>query len=120
MKHGQRKEVKRGNTAIKRTSHSVPYRAHIKAGRLQGRILDYGCGRGYDVEALRAQGLDIYGFDRFQPEGSEAWASVTEARTREALAWTMPAGRVGCPCRYQNEDIMRVLSCSTAGVPYPC
>lgn len=41
------------------------------------------------------------------PEGSEAWASVTETRTREALAWTMPAGRVGCPCRYQNEDIMR-------------
>ena len=71
MKHGQRKEVKRGNTAIKRTSHSVPYRAHIKAGRLQGRILDYGCGRGYAVAALRAQGLDIHGFDKFQPAWSD-------------------------------------------------
>lgn len=44
------------------------------------------------------------------PEGREARASVTEARTREALAWG--GDHV---YSYQNEDILGVLSCSTAG-----
>ncbi len=47
------------------------------------------------------------------PEGREAWASVTEARTREALAWWDHVHS------YQNEDILGVLYCSTAGDSVP-
>ena len=47
------------------------------------------------------------------PEGREARASVTEARTREALAWWDHV------YSYQNEDILGVLSCSTAGDSVP-
>lgn len=69
------KEVKRGNTAIKRSSHSVPYKAHLKAGRLEGkRVLDYGCGRGFDVIECQNKGLDVQGFDRFQ----QGWDSLPE------------------------------------------
>ena len=76
LRHGSRKvnkEVKRGNTAIKRSSHSVPYKAHLKAGRLEGKkVLDYGCGRGFDVIECQKKGLDVQGFDRFQ----EGWDSL--------------------------------------------
>lgn len=46
-------------TAIARTRPSVPMRWLHSAGLLVGRMLDYGCGRGFDAEA--------FGMDRFDP-----------------------------------------------------
>lgn len=81
-------------------------------GLVIGLVIGYTAGNAPEAQDLPAEAVAVA--EALQaPGGSEAWASVTETRTREALALTMPAGRVGCPCRYQNEDIMR-------GIPYPC
>jgi len=50
-------------TAINRTSLSYPARIILDEKRMIGKILDFGCGIGKDVELLRAKGLDIIGFD---------------------------------------------------------
>ena len=52
-------------TAIKRDSLSIPVRYLVEKNLLQGRILDYGCGRGFDVESLRNQGYNIIGYDKY-------------------------------------------------------
>ena len=66
VNRGQAPHVKRHNTAIKRTAHSVPYKEHIRAGRLDGKtVLDYGCGKGYDVTECRAKGYDVKGYDAY-------------------------------------------------------
>lgn len=39
-------------TAIKRTDLSVPTRYLLQHNLLKGRILDYGCGFGYDTDEL--------------------------------------------------------------------
>lgn len=62
------REVNRSITAIHRKSLSAPYKNLIKHGRLFGRVLDYGCGHGYDVIECRKRGMDIHGFDKFQQE----------------------------------------------------
>lgn len=60
-------------TAIRRTELSVPTRWLLKQGRLKGRILDFGCGLGYDTDELSRQGYDIVGYDNYYrtdpPEG---------------------------------------------------
>lgn len=40
-------------TAIKRTDISVPTRYLLKNGLLKGRILDFGCGFGFDTDELK-------------------------------------------------------------------
>lgn len=50
-------------TAIKRTELSVPTRYLLKHNLLKGRILDFGCGFGYDVDVLKQRGFDIVGYD---------------------------------------------------------
>ncbi|QUS37102.1 DNA phosphorothioation-associated putative methyltransferase [Falsirhodobacter algicola] len=66
-------QVVRHRTAIGRNSLSAPMAALNAAGLLKSgvSILDYGCGRGDDVRALRAAGIDAVGWDpHFAPERS--------------------------------------------------
>lgn len=60
-------------TAIKRTDLSVPTRYLLQHNLLKGRILDFGCGFGFDTDELKRQGLDITGYDYYYrpdfPEG---------------------------------------------------
>lgn len=55
-------------TAITRTSLSVPMRELMNLGLLYGSILDYGAGKGFDVNFLSCLGLDIVGYDKYNPE----------------------------------------------------
>jgi len=60
-------------TAIKRTDLSVPTRYLLQHYLLKGRILDFGCGFGYDTDELKKRGFDIVGYDYYYrpdfPEG---------------------------------------------------
>lgn len=60
-------------TAIKRKDLSVPVRYLLQRGLLKGRILDFGCGFGYDTDELKRRGYDITGYDYYYrteyPEG---------------------------------------------------
>lgn len=59
-------------TAIERTSMSFPTRWLKQNNLLQGEILDFGCGFGFDTEDLKAQGFDVVGYDNFyRPEYPE-------------------------------------------------
>lgn len=47
---------------------SYPTRVLLKEGQLKGKILDFGCGLGKDVEFLKTQNLNIQGYDpTYQP-----------------------------------------------------
>lgn len=52
-------------TAIERTSLSYPARIIQKQNKLVGKILDFGCGIGKDVELLKEKGFDIVAYDPF-------------------------------------------------------
>jgi diadenosine tetraphosphate (Ap4A) HIT family hydrolase len=52
-------------TAIDRIYLSSPGRYLLERNLLQGKILDFGCGLGKDVEILKAKGLDIVGYDPY-------------------------------------------------------
>ena len=60
-------------TAIRRTDLSVPVRYLLRHDLLKGRILDFGCGFGYDTDELKQRGYDITGYDYYYrteyPEG---------------------------------------------------
>ena len=59
-------------TAIKRTDISVPTRYLMQHQLLKGKILDFGCGYGYDTDELKRQGYDIVGYDYyFRPDYPE-------------------------------------------------
>jgi ATP adenylyltransferase len=51
-------------TAKERDKLSYPARLLFDKGLLKGKILDFGCGFGKDVEILQSKGLDIQGYDR--------------------------------------------------------
>lgn len=62
------------DTAIRRTGPSAPLRWLVDAGYMPGparhmrdgfRILDFGCGRGADVDWLRSLDYDVDGLDPF-------------------------------------------------------
>lgn len=55
-------------TAITRKSLSVPMRELMNLGLLYGSILDYGVGKGSDVNFLSYLGLDIVGYDKYNLE----------------------------------------------------
>src|SRR5579884_427026 len=58
-------------TAISRGGLSVPARQAVVDGQILpgGTVLDYGCGRGEDVRALRHMGCEAVGWDPFyQPD----------------------------------------------------
>jgi len=50
-------------TAIRRTRLSAPARYLLQHGLLKERILDFGCGLGFDTDELGRQGFDITGYD---------------------------------------------------------
>lgn len=52
-------------TAIQRTSLSYPARIVLNQKKILGKVLDFGCGLGKDVELLREKGIDITGYDPF-------------------------------------------------------
>jgi ATP adenylyltransferase len=52
-------------TAKERTQLSFPSNYLKNRGILKGKILDYGCGFGKDVQILKGQGYDIVGYDPY-------------------------------------------------------
>jgi diadenosine tetraphosphate (Ap4A) HIT family hydrolase len=52
-------------TAIERTSLSYPARIVLNQKKIIGKVLDFGCGIGKDVELLKYNGFDIVGYDPF-------------------------------------------------------
>ena len=52
-------------TAIERTSLSYPARIVLNQKKIIGKVLDFGCGIGKDVELLKHKGIDIIGYDPF-------------------------------------------------------
>ena len=55
-------------TALSRTSPSVPTRTLHKKGLIQGKCLDVGCGKGFNVKWLKEHGIHIEGYDKFNEE----------------------------------------------------
>lgn len=56
-------EIKYWRTAIARRKPSLPLRIVIDRFSKEVKILDYGCGRGFDVEYLKSMGYDVQGYD---------------------------------------------------------
>ncbi|MBC5840450.1 HIT domain-containing protein [Flavobacterium sp. F-380] len=52
-------------TAIERTSLSYPARILLNQKKIKGKILDFGCGIGKDVELLKLKGFNVVGYDPF-------------------------------------------------------
>lgn len=52
-------------TAKERDSISFPARHLLKNNLLKGRVLDFGCGLGSDVNILKEKGVDVVGYDKF-------------------------------------------------------
>lgn len=50
-------------TAIRRKGPSYPLKLALEKGLISGKILDYGCGVGADVEHLKSLGYDAVGYD---------------------------------------------------------
>ena len=61
-------------TAKERDHASFPTRKLLGLGHVKGRVLDYGCGHGADVDFLREQGFEVEGYDPHhapeRPEGT--------------------------------------------------
>lgn len=72
-------DVKRHKTAIARDQLSGPMKQLAKHGFLGGQwsILDYGCGRGDDINELEAHGIDCIGWDPvFAPEAERVSCDI--------------------------------------------
>ncbi|RVU18493.1 DNA phosphorothioation-associated putative methyltransferase [Methylobacterium oryzihabitans] len=66
-----RTAVARHRTALSRIDLSRPIRLALEDGLVHGTVLDYGCGRGGDVRALTAVGVDCVGWDpAHRPDGA--------------------------------------------------
>lgn len=52
-------------TAISRRTISAPAKFLWKQDLIEGKVLDYGCGKGRDVVDLQEIGFDITGYDPF-------------------------------------------------------
>lgn len=56
-------------TAKERDRPSFPTRKLLGLGHIQGRVLDFGCGYGADVDFLRKKGFEVVGYDpHYAPE----------------------------------------------------
>ena len=54
-------------TAKERDRASFPLRWLAERGKLEGRVLDYGCGYGADVRYLERKGFEVTGYDLTMP-----------------------------------------------------
>ena len=52
-------------TAITRKKLSIPSKLLLRKGLLVGSILDFGCGKGFDVHYLKDCGYNIQGYDPY-------------------------------------------------------
>ena len=52
-------------TAKARVKLSFPARILLDRNKIKGRVLDFGCGFGKDVELLKSQGIEINGYDKY-------------------------------------------------------
>lgn len=52
-------------TAIERDRISAPTRWLLRNNLLKGKILDFGCGYGFDTDSLKKDGFDIDGYDNY-------------------------------------------------------
>ena len=73
-------------TAITRNCHNVPYVYFLENKVITEKesILDYGCGKGFDVENLKENGYNIEGFDLYQ-ENYNTPALITPDKTYEVV-----------------------------------
>jgi len=62
------KNIKSELTAISRTTLSKPYKLFLSQNIINKNqsILDFGCGKGFDVKTLQNKGFDIKGYDKYQ------------------------------------------------------
>ena len=67
MKTMKNVEIKRGNTAISRQKMSRPMKKMYESKMFdKKRVLDFGCGKGFDVEYLKNEGkIDITGYEPY-------------------------------------------------------
>lgn len=61
----KKKEIYSYNTAITRKSLSSPTKWLLKEGFLDGSILDFGCGKGFDSAFLKREGYDVTSYDPY-------------------------------------------------------
>lgn len=52
-------------TAIEREKMSHPTRILLNKGELKGKVLDFGCGFGKDVQELKESNIDVIGYDPY-------------------------------------------------------
>jgi len=62
-----------GRTAMFRKEASLPARLLVSKKLLNGRIFDWGCGRGRDVEYFVKSGFDAVGWDPVHFPGHKPW-----------------------------------------------
>jgi DNA phosphorothioation-associated putative methyltransferase len=71
--------VRRSRTALHRNDLSRPISLALEAGLItpDASVLDYGCGRGGDIERLRRRGISCVGWDPVhRPRGTRREADV--------------------------------------------
>lgn len=111
--------VQRHKTALGRNLLSRPVARAIEDGVITGitSVLDYGCGRGGDVERLRKQGVNCEGYDPvYRPQAVDTAADVTnlgyvvnviedQAERAEVLrrAWSLTRRVLIISARLENE-----------------
>lgn len=74
-----RTNIDRQRTALRRHELSSPIQHLLALGFLDGRrsLLDYGCGRGDDLNLLNAMGIDAAGWDpMFRPDGDRRTSDI--------------------------------------------
>ncbi len=82
-------------TAIKRTRPSAPMAKLAEKDLLQGRALDYGCGRGFDAEHFGMEKYDPH----FAPERPTGRFDVITCNfVLNVITSNLPVGRSGAKC----------------------
>ena len=105
-------------TAISRSKPSRPLKAALKLSAVQGRVLDFGCGKGADVAELERLGYKVKGYDphfqaklprgRFQTVLMTYVVNVLQMTARndainKAWGYVKPGGRLIVTARTTRE-----------------
>lgn len=106
-------------TALRRAALSAPARQALEDGLLDATVLDYGCGRGGDVDRLSAAGLPVRGWDpHYRPEPPPVPADTVlcsyvlnvvadpqERHRTAAAAWGLARRRLVVAVRTTADDV---------------